>query len=253
MNALEKIEESLGKLKPAERNAAIKDALQNHYKSSLFATAVDLLGYDRVRPHSHGNVIRCLESPTKRKLIVEPRGTFKSTIGVVANSIWMLIRNPNERILIDSEIYSNSITYLREIKHHLESERLSRLFGTFRTKNWNESEITIAQRTVNKKEPSITAGGIGTTKVGQHYSVIISDDSNGSKNSATSEQRQKVIEHYQYNQAILDPDGAYTIIGTRWHVSDLIGWVIENELNIQNFQDNNSFGKLKLNEGVYYL
>ena len=146
--------------------------------------------------------------------------------------MWKLIRDPNERILIDSEIYGNSKNFLFEIRAHMQSEKFTKLFGQFETKErWTQGEIVIAQRTKKSlKEASITAGGVGTIKVGQHYSTIIGDDYNSFKNSANKDQRAKVIQHYRGNQAILEPSGEYVIIGTRYSEDDVIGHIISSEV-----------------------
>ena len=123
---------------------------------------------------------------------------------------------------------------MREIRGHLESQKLLDLYDQFQSNVWNESEIIIKQRTKILKDPSIAAGGVGTTKVGAHFDVIIGDDHNSPDNSATPEQRRKVIDHYQYNQSILEPNGIYVIIGTRYHEDDLIGHIIKNELGYKN-------------------
>lgn len=171
------------------------------------------------------------QESVKNKLIVMPRGTFKSSVGSVAYPIWRLLRNPNLRILIDSEVYSNSKNFLREIRAHLiGNQKLIGIFGEFKTANWNESELTIAQRTAIKKESSITCGGIGTVKVGQHYDLIIGDDLNSQNNSATQEGREKVITHYRMYTGLLDPGGEKVIIGTRYAVNDAIGHIVENEI-----------------------
>ncbi len=180
--------------------------------------------------HTHGAPIRALESKKPRKLLVLPRGTFKSSIGVVAYSCWLLIRNPNERILIDSEVYTNSKNFLREIKAHLERPELTTIFGEFKTDHtWNEGEIIIQQRTKVLKEASITCGGIETVKVGQHYSTIICDDLNSGNNSSSKEGCEKVITHYRMNQAILEPGGKLVVIGTRYSAADLIQFILDNE------------------------
>lgn len=217
---------------PAEhRRGVYLEVKRQLYKESLYRTAKDLLGYRDMTWHTHGDMVRALEAPTLRKLLVMPRGTFKSSIGVVAFSIWSLLNNPNERILIDSEVYSNSKNFLREIKAHLTNPAITELFGEFKTDCWNEGEIVINQRTQVYKEASITCGGIGTVKVGQHYSLIIGDDLNSNNNSATPEGCEKVITHYKMNQAILEPDGKYVIIGTRYSTADIIGFILDNEVN----------------------
>lgn len=222
----------LAKYPPHIQIEAIKEALRDEYRSSLYKTAKDLLGYSDMTLHTHSPMVGCLEDPSiSNKLIVMPRGTFKSSVSSVAYPIWRLIRNPNLRILIDSEVYSNSKNFLREIRAHLiGNQRLIQLFGEFKTSNWNESEVTIAQRTAIKKEASITCGGIGTIKVGQHYDLIIADDLNSQNNSETVEGRKKVIRHYQMYVGLLDPGGEKVVIGTRYAVDDVIGHILENEI-----------------------
>lgn len=210
---------------------AYKEIAADELRSSLYKLARVGLGMRDVNPETHGDMLRALESDTLRKLLVMPRGTLKSSIGVVAYSIWLLLRNPNLRILIDSEVYTNSKNFLREIKAHLEGPKLTGIFGEFKSDNsWSEGEITIRQRTQPYKEASITCGGIGTVKVSQHFDVIIGDDLNSNNNSQTSEGRQKVIDHYRLNISILEPSGIYLVIGTRYSQGDLIQYIIDQEI-----------------------
>jgi hypothetical protein len=210
-------------------NDTMRYFLKETYKTSLYHTAKVLLGYQDVNRRTHGAILELLQNSSQRKLICVPRGCLKSSLACVAYPIWLLINNPDLRILIDSELYTNSSTFLREIKSHLESENFVNLFGDFRSRVWNESEIIISQRTKNLKEASVTVGGIGTTKVGQHFDVIIGDDYNSPTNTNTPENAQKVISHYKYNISILEPGGTYVLIGTRYAQNDLIGHVLENE------------------------
>lgn len=211
---------------------AVLEGMRMKARANIYYTCKTLLGYKHMTPHTHQEMCDALQAPTKRKLIVMPRGTFKSSIGVVGYSIWSLINNPNLRILIDSEVYLNSRNFLREIKAHLQSEWFVKLFGSFRSENnWNEAEITISQRTTTLKEASITCGGIDTVKVGQHYDIIIADDLNSGNNSLTREGCEKVIRHYQMSMAILEPEGTFIVIGTRYNVNDIPGYILANEVN----------------------
>lgn len=207
-----------------------KKKLRIKYRSSLYATAKVLLQFKDVNTETHGEIIEKLESSSQRKLICVPRGTLKSTIACVAYPIWRLNRDPNIRILIDSELYTNSSTFLREIKGHLSSSRVTSLFGGYRSRIWNESEVIIKQRTKILKEATITCSGIGATKVGQHYDVIIMDDMNSPNNTANPDQAQKVVTHYRMQTSILEPEGTLIVIGTRYSELDLIGHILSNEL-----------------------
>lgn len=214
-----------------EQLESLKEVYRGIFLSSLYKTCKVLLGYEDTNPDTHGDMIDALESKSTRKLIVMPRGTFKSSIGVVGYSIWSLMKDPNKRILIDSEVYDNSKNFLREIKSHLLREELTGTFGEFKSDNWNEGEITIRQRYKYYKEASITVSGISANKTGQHYDLIICDDLNSDKNSATPEGRKKVIKHHQMNYAILEPEGTYVVIGTRYATDDVIGHILENEID----------------------
>lgn len=231
---------------------AYKLAYRSALKESLFQTCKLVCNYKDVTEHTHVPMIRALEAKSLRKLICVPRGTLKSSVGSVAFPIWLLMNNPDLRILIDSEVYGNSITYLREAKGILQSQEFIDVFGNWKSDIWNEGEILIKPRTRNLKEASITCGAIGTIKVGQHYDVIIGDDYSSPKNTASPEQRKKVIDHYQYNQSILEPGGIYALIGTRYHEEDIIGWVMKNELGLKDSNSKDSLKILRLEKGVYY-
>lgn len=202
------------------------------YKRDLYSFSRNILGYKDINKHTHGDVIEALSSATKRKLVVMPRGSLKSSLCSVAYPIFCLLRDPNERILLDSELYSNSKNFLREIKMHLETKVMKDIFGSFRADPWNEGEITIAQRTKIYKEASITASGIGAEKTGQHYRLIICDDLNSPNNSSSQEGREKVINHYKYLFSILEPDGTLVLVGTRYAADDVIGFCLRQELGL---------------------
>jgi len=220
---------SIAQIKESE----LEEVAKREYCKSLGLTAKHLLQYPDINLGTHGDILYALEMSSKRKLIVCPRGALKSTICDISYPIWLLLKNSNLRILIDSEVYSNSKTFLREIKAQLESERITSLFGRFRSdSNWTEGSITINQRTIARKEPSIQVSGIGAVKVGQHYDVIIMDDMNSNNNSQTKEGRQKVIDHYKLNMSILEPEGILVVVGTRYAENDLIGHILQNELEM---------------------
>lgn len=208
----------------------IQQAIQLRYKESLFQTAKYLCGYSLVNELTHGPMIRALEDHTTRKLIVMPRGTFKTSIGLVAFPIWLMIRNPNVRIILDSELWTLSKNSLREIKSHLKGDRFREAFPDWKLLLDNQDEMIISTRTVPKKEPTITASGIGAGKTGQHYDFALLDDLNSPRNSFKPELAEQVITHYKYYTSILDPGGTIVVSGTRYSEMDLIGWIMKNEM-----------------------
>lgn len=225
-----------------EQYSVAVEGLRQHWLNDLFDFTKDCLGYKHFEHEVHDEMVRVCESEAHRKLIVEPRGTFKSTLGSVAYPIWRLLRDPDLTILLDSELYSNSKNFLREIKTHLESETITRFFGPQVGSKWDEGEIILKTRTKNIKEASITVGGLGTTKIGQHFSIIIGDDYCSPQNTETVEKCQKVIDHVKYNMAILNPGGEYMLIGTRYAERDILGFFLNDVLEEKHLAE----GKLKL-------
>lgn len=208
---------------------ALKYFEQEACKNDLFYLTTNVLGYTDVTRFTHGSIIETLESPSKRKLVCVPRGCFKSSLAVISYSISRILKDPNIRIMVDSELFSNSKNFLREIKAHLESQRLIELFGEFRGDIWNESEIVVRQKTSTKKEATIVCSGIGAQKTSQHFDLIIGDDLSSTKNTRTKELAQKTIEHYRLYTSLLEPEGTIVIIGTRYADNDLIGHILKNE------------------------
>ena len=213
-----------------KREAIAKEILRGAYNHDLFLTVTKLCGYVDVCRPTHDSIIQALESDTRKKLILEPRGTFKSSIGTISYPIWLLNRDPNIRILIQSEVYTNSKNFLREIRLHLERDRLTSIYGVYKSSTWNEGEIIISQRTANLKEATITAGGIDAVKTGQHYDVIICDDLNSENNSRTVEGCQRVVDHFKMLTSILEPTGTLVVIATRYSDNDVPGFVIDSEI-----------------------
>jgi hypothetical protein len=216
--------------------------LRELYLEDFFAFAKHGLGFQDLEWSVHREPVKVCESSAARKLIIEPRGSFKSSLGSVAYPIWRYLRNPDITILLDSELYTNSKNFLREIKGHLESERISKVFGDQIGNKWDEGEIIGALRTRVRKEATITVGGIGTTKVGQHYDLIIGDDYNSPLNSDTPEKCEKVISHVKYNMNILNPNGEYLFIATRYAERDIPGFLLMDVLSERHLAE----GKLKL-------
>lgn len=215
---------------------ALNNVLVQEYKQNFYLFCKHGLGFKDLVPHVHLDVCQALQDNTvNRKMILLPRDCFKSSIASIAYPIWRLINDPNLRILIDSEVYTNSKNYLRQIREILQTSKITSLFGQFKTNIWNEAEITIAQRDTIKKEASITASGLGTEKTGQHYDIIICDDLNSPKNSKTPENRQKVIDHYKYLQAIVG-NGEIVVVATRYAEDDVPGFILTEELGIDQFR-----------------
>ena len=209
---------------------------------NLFDLARVVLGFDLIEEAVHFDLCEFMcdrytdyGEPVKRwKLILMPRKTYKSTICLEAFAIQQIILNPNIRILITTENFSNTKLYLGKIKRQFEqNELLKSLYGNFvNPVGWREDYITVSQRTVSSKEPTIMCGGIEKTVIGLHYDLIIADDLVTKDNVNTIEQINKVINCYKDFNNLLDNNmttGRVIVIGTRWNFNDLYQHIIDNE------------------------
>lgn len=204
----------------------------------LFVFCKDILGFSDIREAPHRELCDFLMAPkkTRKDLVLMPRGSLKSTIISVGLPLWQLVRNNNLRFLISSETQLQSKAFLRQITSQIESnEKFIELYGDWKSQGfiWRDDQIMINRRTDLKvKEPSISTASLEKmTTTGYHYDRIILDDPVSLLNINTTDQLQKTIDHYKLLLSVLDPgpDKGVTIVGTRWHVGDLYGYLLENE------------------------
>lgn len=225
-------------------------------KTDLFFLAKEILNYSKMEPHVHQELCdyttSILNDPPQlphnpdfdpRKnllLLLMPRGTFKSSVVTVSFTLQFILNEPNARVLIDSETFSKSKAFLREIQDHLVGnekyrEMFKAIHGMYpfekksQAKLWTDSEIILPCRTRPLKEPTVSCAGIDVTKNGMHYDLIICDDLHSEKNVTNKEQILQVIDHYKLAFSLLDPGKPMIVIGTRWHELDLYGHIIDFE------------------------
>lgn len=201
-------------------------------KNDLYFFCKYVLGLDKMQENPHKELCRFLQfqDEKERKLILMPRGSFKSSVVTVGHALFSLTKDPNLRILIAHELHKNAKKYVGEIRNHIESNaRFKTIFGSWQQKgNWRDDEFTINARTIIKREPTVMAGSLERgVAVGLHFDVIFLDDVVSNNNTRTSDQIEKTIDYYKHLLSILDPGGKLYVVGTRWNINDLYGWILD--------------------------
>ena len=222
-------------------------------RTDLFFLCSEILGYDKMTETTHQELCDYTTGALPNPPLVErqgfdvrknllllllPRNTFKSSVVTIGFALQFILNEPNARILIDSETFSKSKAFLREIIGHLENNnRYREIFKSvhgmfpFETKHkaklWTDSELILPCRTQDKKEPSISCAGIDVTKNGMHYDLIIADDLHSQTNVTNKEQIQNVIDHFKLAFSLLEPGKPMIVIGTRWDYNDLYQHIID--------------------------
>jgi predicted phage terminase large subunit-like protein len=201
----------------------VREEKKRFYSNNFYLFDKEVLGYDLFEEKPHKELCDFIQNNVddRFKLLLMPRGSFKSCAVTQGYPLWRITQNPNLRILIDSETYDKSKSFLSSIKQHMEAnEKFRDIFGVLDNQKSGDTWA---------KEPTIDVAGIGQTKVGMHYDIIICDDLHSEKNITSKEMIEGVIDHYKLLFSLLEPDGEMIVIGTRWDYSDLYSYIIDNE------------------------
>lgn len=217
--------------------------------SNLFYFAKYVLGKSKMEIEPHLKLCDFIQNwgEKDRKLILMPRGSYKSTIGAVSYPIWLLIQpensrytfphlqdkggNRNMRVLLDGEVRNKtSLRNLNDLKGLLLSPKIEKTFGKLRPEvGWREDQIILSIRQPGIfGEPSVVIGGVDIEETGLHFDLIVADDLVGETNVNNPEQLEKVRRHYQHYINLLDPGGRLLILGTPWHHQDLYHYIFDN-------------------------
>lgn len=168
------------------------------------------------------------DRPDKKKLILIPRSHLKTKLISTGYPVFKITNNPKIRILISSATWQMAVDIHTAIQKALQgSERLIEIWGDFSSDatEWSSGRTRLAVN--SKREPTITAAGIDNNLVGGHYDLILMDDVVNRDNITTIDQINKVITRYKDYLDLLEPNGELIVIGTRWHDSDLYGWILD--------------------------
>ena len=181
-----------------------------------------------------------------RKIAITlPRGHGKSTHLAVAYPLWEIAKNHNVRILLVSNTAEISKTSLSAIKNNVEkNERYKhwaqaidpKVKGVLpqlrpkhkREEHWSADAITITRDNIQIKDPSVVAVGLFGSILSRRADIIICDDICNQENSATEEQRAKVVDWvYTTLLPVLVPGGRFIYIGNTWHADDLMSQMLK--------------------------
>jgi len=208
--------------------------------SDLYYFDKYVLGYDKMIERVHDPLCRFAQNEIPHsqgeqttKLILLPRGSFKSVCITAGYTLWRLAHNPNLTVLITNEKLDKSKGFLKNIKGHItDNPRFKALFGEWSCENkkgkkWSETRIDIAPRTVTDSAPSIEVSSVESSETGKHVDLIVCDDLVGASNITTADQMDKTYEYYKDLGAVLKPGGEKVIIGTRWDYRDLYQTIID--------------------------
>ena len=196
--------------------------------------AVKVLGWDfQENPHrgmfreflqmNPGVPLYDLDVRVKKRMILWPRGTFK-TSAVIVQIIQLIINYPDIRILIMQGSAPLAKRQLARVKKIFESHiKFAQLFPEFcGDRLGNAEEFTVPNRSANCPfaEPTCAISTAKSVKAGSHFDVIFVDDLVNDQNYKSAAALDKTIEDYKDIGPVLEPAGFLFVTGTRYSFGD---------------------------------
>jgi hypothetical protein len=175
----------------------------------------------------------------KSKLILWPRGSFKSQFITIAYAAWMIAKDPNIRILICSEVSRQAQKFVSEVMKIIDSQWFKDRFGVHKGKQWKEGSGVFysALRTRQGiKDPTLAAAGVGEVQTGAHWDLVIMDDVCSQENTKTPEAIESLWGWFGEVQSQLDPGTRLLMIGTLHHYADIYCKIIKDENIAKTFE-----------------
>ena len=219
---------------------------------------MDTLGFDfpeihdpRVQEHLHrvGGIFtdwvlntRQKQTKFRRIMDIRPRGTCKSATVTQPLIPFLHLHDPEIATAIISARFEGMATKFSNVVRQVwedenPNSRLVDTFGQFkptsvRQRAWSSSEMVTQKRTnLAHADPTLRAYSIAQGPTSGHFKAVIVDDPvTDEMMERDSRWLDKVWNGYENLKFVLDTDAILYLIMTRYHQSDLVGRIIENEI-----------------------
>jgi hypothetical protein len=197
-----------------------------------------------VQPHRvygqvHEDVFRwwmeCERGGRNHTGLLLPRDHQKSHLAAV-KAAWLITRDPSTTILYVSATAELAIKQMRAIKGILEHPDYQRLWPEMihedegKREKWTETEICVdhpLRKEEGIRDSTVLGCGITKTITGLHVNHVFLDDLVVPQNAYTEEGRTKVEALYSQLASIETTSSTETVVGTRYHPSDIYQEMLE--------------------------
>ena len=171
---------------------------------------------DMNTPELHIKIARwlehCWKSDQQELLLLAFRNSGKSTL-VGLFSAWLLLNNPDLRILVIAADLILARKMVRNVKRIIERHPLTPVLIPSRADQWASDRFTVNRQTEHR-DPSMQARGIGANVTGSRADIIICDDVEVPNTSDSPAKRQDLRQRLEEVGFVLVPGGTRLYIGT---------------------------------------
>lgn len=152
----------------------IRQDLAERGKNDLYFFGKAIMGYREMTPGCHGPLCVFLDqNPSPYKLVLHPRGTFKTSVATISRTAQRVVRDPNSRACLINEVADNAQGFLGTIKQHAEGNRVFRALYSdvipkdYHKTTWNNQALRF-NRTWVGPEDTVEAMGVLSTLTSHH-------------------------------------------------------------------------------------
>ena len=160
-------------------------------------------------------------------MFLGPRFSYK-TYGAAKSIARRVIKYPDISIGIFRSTRDEARKLMRLVKNILRSQPVVQYFGDpyFGAQAWNEDEVVVPWRTVNRADPTLFTMGTSGTSTGNHPDYIYGDDLVTEVNADSPKEQENLWSYIEAFQPQLPSWGGLLLTGTRWSSIDCYGRVI---------------------------
>jgi hypothetical protein len=184
---------------------------------------------------------RHLQGSFKKVMQIQPRGTAKSAICTIPLPIWAHLHDSEiacavigakHKDIAEQFSKATRLTFQGEDPN----SRLVDLYGRFKGgtagRDWQVSQMTTAKRkNLGRSDPTYAAYSIAKGATSSHFDLLIMDDPvTREAMEGDSEWLEKVWAAYVRLPYLINRNGLFILIMTRYHDSDLCGRIIREEI-----------------------
>lgn len=174
----------------------------------------------------------------KERLLLYPRGSFKSTANM-ADTVQWILNFSDIRILLLTATRKLSVQFLDLIKKHflvkeLAPSYMNQLFPEFCVRETDmgpADQFMCPQRKVDLADPTVSALSVESALSGHHYDLMKCSDIISNENSGTEDQLTKATKNFYLNKKMLMQYGYLDVDGTRYNDLDTYGDMMEKNEN----------------------
>lgn len=227
-------------------------------KRDLFFLAKEILGYRDMEESVHGPVCRFFvqkdpskpfgeQSRRKNRALFDPRSHYKTSL-TIADTIQWILCFPNITYLKMSGSERLTMRIVQEMKQHFEQNSVFReVYPDYCppdgiTKWGQAASFIVPNRTVFRREPTVSMSTVDSVKASAHYDIRDGDDIVNEDNSRTKTSLQQTIIDWKHTRPLVNPGGYTQFTDTRYDFSDCGGDIIESNPPIGPVDDLDGFG-----------